>query len=367
MFQVGTKTEGNECMITMTEIARMCHVSQAVVSRALANHPGVKPQTREKIMRVAQQYNYRPNALVRSLQSGRTQTVAVAANAIQDEFCGVLLRRVVENLQGVGYDTLLFSWDRCVRDHARLVQRINERRADGLLMFPPAEPPSAEYRRELRAFNKPVVLLDQTWPGAEYDFVGFDNIEGARDAVRHVLDLGHRRVACFHYDAVSSGQERKQGFLDAMIERGATVHAEALAPWSEDAESAQAAARALLTATPRPTAVVCFNDPAAVTLMAVAGSLGLSVPGDVSVVGFADLSVARQWRPRLTTMAQDLAAAADAATSRLLERIEERGRPAAEADDDEASEASAPKVVRLPVRLVERESCAPPPDATSGR
>lgn len=341
-------------MITMSEIARMCQVSQAVVSRALANHPGVKPQTREKIVRVARQYNYRPNALVRSLKRGRTQTIAVACNAIEDEFCGRLLRRAVENLQGAGYDSLLFSWDRCVQDHAGLVQRINERRADGLLMFPPAEPPTAEYRRELAAFNKPVVLLDQDWPGAEYDFVGFDNRVGAREAVGHLLDLGHRRVACFHYDAVSSGRERRRGFLDAMIERGATVRAESFATWSEDENEALAAARNLLAGAngERPTAVACFNDPAALTVLAAAAGMGLKVPEELSVIGFADLSVARRWRPRLTTMEQDLSAAADAATALLLRRVESGQRQDA---------SRAPEIHRLSVRLIERESCAPPP------
>src|SRR5690606_3227564 len=123
---------------------------------------------------------------------GQTMTIAVAANVMEDVYAGRILQAVFERLYDAGYEALIFSWDQQVRKGAHMLRSMGERRVDGLLMFPPAETPSAECMAELRSFQRPIVLLDQAWPGAEFDFIGFDDIGGARTATQHLLDLGHR-------------------------------------------------------------------------------------------------------------------------------------------------------------------------------
>lgn len=338
-------------MVSMKDIATVCNVSQAVVSKALSDRPGVSAATRQRILEVARQFNYRPNALVRSLQRGQTMTIAVAVNVMEDVYAGRILQAVFERLYHSGYEALVFSWDQQVRDGSHILRSMGERRVDGLLMFPPAQTPSPEYMAELRAFRRPTVLLDQSWRGAEFDFIGFDDTAGARAAAEHLLELGHRDIAHFHHRAVSTGQDRFDGFLAAMMAHGATVRQEWVVDSAADYDASYRQAKQLLNANHRPTAVVCFNDVVALGVLAAAVDLGLSVPRDLSIVGFADLPQAAQVRPALTTVRQDAAQLGERAVSLLLERI----------TDSLAGQTNhqTPHQVRLPTELVIRHSSGP--------
>jgi len=338
-------------MISMKEIAKVCNVSQAVVSKALADRPGVSPATRQRILEVARQFNYRPNALVRSLQQGQTMTVAVAASVMEDVYAARILQAILERLYHAGYEVLMFSWDQQVRDGSHMLRSMVERRVDGLLMFPPAETPSAEYMAELRSFRRPIVLLDQAWRGAEFDFVGFDDIGGARQATEHLLELGHRDIANLHHRGVSTGQDRFDGYLAAMMARSATVRQEWVLDSGIDYDASFAQAQRLLALPHRPTAVVCFNDVAALAVMAAAADRGLSVPRDLSIVGFADLPQAQQVRPSLTTVRQDAGQLGARAVAHLMDRIQETRNNSA----DRLPAAQE----RLPTELVVRGSSGP--------
>ena len=335
----------------MKDIARVCDVSQAVVSKALANRPGVSEETRRRILQVAQQFNYRPNALVRSLQRGQTMTIAVAANVVEDVYAGRILQAILERLYDAGYEALIFSWDQQVRQGSHMLRSMGERRVDGLLMFPPAETPSAEYMAELRSFARPIVLLDQAWPGAEFDFVGFDDVAGARAVTEHLLELGHRDIANLHYRAVSTGQDRFDGYLAAMIARGAVVREDRVLDSGGNYDVSYQQATRLLASPQRPTAVVCFNDVVALAVQAAAADAGLSVPRDLSVVGFADLPHAAQVRPALTTVRQNAGALGERAVSTILERISEARAG--------GGDRAATRDQRLPTELTVRGSTGP--------
>lgn len=338
-------------MVSMKDIAKVCDVSQAVVSKALADRPGVSPETRQRILEVARQFNYRPNALVRSLQRGQTMTIAVAANVIDDVYAGRILQAVFERLYDAGYEALVFSWDQQVRKGSHMLRSMGERRVDGLLMFPPAETPTPEYMAELRSFQRPIVLLDQAWPGADFDFVGFDDITGARRATEYLLELGHRDIANFHYRSVSTGQDRFDGYLSAMIGRGAAVREDHVIDSRGEYDAAYDQAVRLLASPARPTAVACFNDVVALAVLAAAADAGLSVPRDLSVVGFADLPQASQVRPALTTVRQNARDLGERAVIAILDRITEAR--------DGGRDRAALRAERLPTELVVRGSAAP--------
>jgi DNA-binding LacI/PurR family transcriptional regulator len=337
----------------MKEIAKVCNVSQAVVSKALADRPGVSEATRKRILEVARQFNYRPNALVRSLQQGQTMTIAVAASVMEDVYAARILQAIFERLYHAGYEALVFSWDQQVRDGSHMLRSMGERRVDGLLMFPPAETPSAEYMAELRSFRRPIVLLDQAWRGAEFDFVGFDDIGGARQATEHLLSLGHRDIANLHHRAVSTGQDRFDGYLAAMMAGNATVRQEWVLDGGIDYDASYRQALHLLSLPNRPTAVVCFNDIAALGVLSAAADRGLSVPRDLSIVGFADLPQATQVRPALTTVRQDAGQLGERAVNQLLERLEQ--------SRSNTTERTPAVQERLPTELVVRASSGPAP------
>lgn len=366
-------------MVSMKDIADVCKVSPATVSKALSNSGGVGAATRARILKVAKQFNYLPNALVRSIQSGRSKTVAVACNAIDDPWAALIMRGILQKLEEDHLEALVFNWDSSVRRDEHMLRSMRERRVDGLVMFPPAQIPTSEYMTELRAFHRPIVLIDQRWPHLEFDFVGTDDAAGSRALADHLLDLGHTRIANLHYANVSSGRARLDAFHEALAARGVSVPPHWLANSMASYETAHRQTTQWLSAPTRPTAIVCFNDLVALGALAAAADLGARVPDDVSVAGFCDLPVAAQVRPALTTVRQDPIGVGHEAAALLMKRIartsgdaadaapdadptirELRGWAGADAGTNEPNDA-APRTVLLPTEPIFRQSTGRPP------
>jgi len=343
-------------MSSLAEIARICGVSVGAASKALSGKAGVSEATRQRILSVAAQHHYRPNRLVHAIQSGRSMTVGLTCNDFRNDFSGRIVEGMLEALYGADYDAIVISWDLCVHEGEKVLRTFAERRVDGLLMFPPADQPSQAYLQELKTFRRPIVVVDQTFAGVEdYDFVGSRDFEGGGLATEHLIGLGHRDIANLYYGKTSTGRARLEGFREAMQRHGLPVRGNWLAEigrYDGNLDEPYELARRLLSQKDRPTALLAFNDPVAVQVLAAAHDLGVRVPEELSVVGFADLKMASHIRPRLTTVAQNPDELGRRAAARLLSRIGEDGN---------GSAADGPGVVeRVPVSLVVRDSTRPP-------
>lgn len=343
-------------MSSLAEIARICGVSLGATSKALSGKPGVSDATRQRILSVATQHNYRPNRLVHAIQSGRSKTVGLTCNDFRDDFSGRIVEGMLEVLYGADYDAIVISWDLCVHEGEKVLRTFAERRVDGLLMFPPADQPSQAYLQELKSFHRPIVVVDQTFAGVnDYDFVGSQDFEGGQLAVDHLVSLGHRDIANIYLRKTSTGRARLEGFRHAMQKHGLAVRDH----WMREihrygTDEAHSHAKDLLQNDSRPTAVVTFNDWVAMDVLAAAHDTGRQIPRDLSVVGFADLRIASVVRPRLTTVAQDPIAIGRRAANRLLTALA--------ASENEAP--GEPICERIPVRLIQGQSTAPLPSGT---
>lgn len=340
-------------MVSLSEISAICGVSLGTVSKALSGKPGVGKATRERILSVARQHNYRPNRLVHSIQRGRSMMVGITCSRFDDEFAGKIVTGMFEALFKAHYDAMVIHWERSVQEGVRALSNLAGRRVDGILMFPPAAYPEGAYLDELRTFPNPIVVIDQTWPGCEYDLVGSQDVEGAFLATEHLIELGHRRIAHIGYTHGSTGRDRLQGFQSAMMRHGVTIHEK----WLRDlkgypSEEAWELAKELLNQPERPTAIVAFNDEVALQVLSAAIDLGLRVPEDVSITGFGDLSLVRHVRPQITTVKQDPCEIGRRAVQILINRIEAK---------HQKQEPPAPAYERLPAQLVVRQSTGPSP------
>ena len=339
-------------MITLQKIADICGVSIATVSKALRDKPGVQPKIRERVLSVAQQHNYRPNRLVHAIRSGRSMTIGVLCSHFGEEFSGAILDSIFDVMDEAHYDVLLAKWNRRVHQNKLILQRFQERRVDGILLFPPVDHSTAPYFSELQSFSHPIVVVDQAWPDTGFDFIGSQDAEGAFLLTEHLIKLGHRDIANLHYRHSSTGKERLNGFQRAMIRHGVAVHEQWLREIC-DYESSEAHTHALelLSSHNRPTAIVAFNDAVAIQVLAAADDLGLDVPSQLSVVGFADLGIVRSRRPRLTTVSQHPDRIGRNAAERLLARIKMR---------EEKKERGPQYEHRVEVELQVRGTSTPP-------
>jgi DNA-binding LacI/PurR family transcriptional regulator len=335
-------------MISLKQLAELCSVSEATVSKSLHNRPGVNAETREKIKKIAKQFNYQPNALVRSIQSGKTLMIGIACDHFKNIYAGMIMAGVQKTLFARGYDIIVIPWGLSDVQEADIFRTFAERRVDGLLVFPPDELPTPKYIAELRRASCPLVLIDQSWPGCEFDFIGSEDAQGAIAITDHLISLGHRKIANFYYDAVTTGRSRLEGFQSSMSHAGLAVHQKWLVNIADLQHDAYVQARRLLSSKDRPTAIICFNDHIAMQVLAAAWDLKIAVPDSLSVAGFADLWITEDIRPRLTTVRQDGEKIGIKAAELLLDRIKQQ--------EKKSADEFQPRCVLIPTKLVVRDS-----------
>jgi DNA-binding LacI/PurR family transcriptional regulator len=338
--------------VTLKTVAERVGVSAMTVSNAFSRPDQLSPQLRERILAVADELGYAgPDPAARSLARGTTGTVGILRNesaqySFTDEYSTILLAAVAEELGRAGLAlTLLPSVDAGPALPARDVAM------DGAIVD--ACSPASAGLHWLRRRGLPLVQLDQR-PEAGTATVNVDDRGGAAAAARHLLDLGHRRIALVTLHSDDDGQfhparERLAGWFDAL--RPAGVEPVVLRAAEHSHEAGTAAVSGPLTGPDRPTAVLAVSDSVAGGVLRAAEDVGLQVPRDLSVVGFDDVPLAVRLRPELTTVRQDIAGKGRAAAAALVEAIarQRAGRP---------PEAAR---VLLPAELVVRGSTARPP------
>lgn len=344
-------------MLTMKDIAAQVGVSVSSVSLVLNDRAAgrVNSDVALRIRELADAFGYVPNQLARSLKSKQTQTIGLVSDRVATvPFSSAMLAGAQEAAWRHGYVLMLVDTGGNEDLQTPAVQSLLQRNVDGLIV---AATHHRTVERPRVPVTTPVVLLDGRPESdePEVDFVVPDEERGAYDAVRHLIDAGHRRIGFCTVPAYPIADElRTRGYRRALTEAGLPVDP-ALMVSAEDAATRCAIepATALLDrpTSERPSAVFCFGDQIAMGFYQVARTLGLAIPTDLSIVGFDNQEfVADSLAPGLTTVQLPHRAMGVWAVERILGRI------------DGSTERSADPVgMRMHCPLVIRESVQPPP------
>jgi DNA-binding LacI/PurR family transcriptional regulator len=326
----------------MADVARLAGVSHQTVSRVLNDHPNVRPQTREDVLAAIRELGYRPNAAARTLVTGRTQALGVIS--FDTTLYGpASMLYGIERAAHPGYTvaiTSLPAFDR--RSMQEAIDRFLGQAVEGIIVIA-SEMPALEALSEVAA-DVPLVAVG-CGTRAPLDWVAIDNISGAFQATRYLLDLGHRTV---HYvggpDSTLDAHERAEGWAQALREAGTAEPQILSGDWS--ARSGYQIGHELARM-PDVTAIFCANDQMALGMLRALGEHGRQVPSAVSVIGFDDIPESAFFLPPLTTVRQDFGELGRQALRLLVDRI--CGRPASGA--------------RMPVapELIVRASATRPP------
>lgn len=312
-------------MISLKEIGKICGLAESTVSKALKRSPGIKKETVARVMEVARQYGYQPNAMVECIQTGRSRSIGIAFNKFQCEFAGGVMEGIHQILHEYEYDSYLISWDRLVKDRVDLLSRFSRRRVDGLLLFPMAQPPTPEQIRDLNRFHNPVVLIDSEWPGNNFDHVGADNRTSFTEIIKYLKEHRHSNIGIISFTQNDNGRQRRAAFLEAMAEFNLPVNARACLDLSDCWNEAYGAAKRMLAnKRNRPDALLCFNDYVANDVLNAAYDLGIRVPEELSIIGFGNLPLTGRTRPQLATVDQFPCEIGRTAARLLLDRIERK-------------------------------------------
>ncbi len=304
-------------MATIKDVAREAGVSVATVSRVFNDSALVSEDTQRVVREVAQRLNYWPNAVARSLITHRTHTLGVLLPDLHGEFFSGVIRGIDRAARAEGFHLLVSSSHADTEDLISALRTMRGR-IDGLIvMAPDVDAPQAI---RASAGHMPIVLLDAA-DDSSYDGISISNFDGAYAATRHLLHLGHRRIATVTGPARNlDSQQRLGGWRAAIADAGLELDPRFELRGDFTEPSGAEAARQLLRLDPLPSAVFVGNDHMAVGVMGVLADAGVRVPEDVALVGFDDIEMARYLSPPLTTVRVDTFLLGERAVRLLLGR-----------------------------------------------
>jgi len=326
---------------TIEHIAQLAKVSKATVSRVLNNSPKVTEKTREKIMKVIKESGYYPSAMARRLTTNKAETIGLIIPSPQDKTFGnpfytEILRGFTHQAKIEGYDLLLF-----INEHKFNYSRLfYDRRVDGLLLIGVKRNDKGITQLSKNKF--PYILTGKV-DYKDANYVDANNKGGAYQAVSHLTNLGHKRIAYIggSFEFVFN-QERFEGYLSALRDHNLEYGKELTMESISTQESGYEAMRKILKSSSIPTAVFAANDLDAIGAMKAIKEKGLKIPEDISLVGFDDIQLASYIEPSLTTVRQPIFKMGTTAISLLVQLIE-------------GKEKKHPKV-ELPTQLIIRKS-----------
>lgn len=322
----------------MSDVAQRAGVSVATVSKVVNGRYGVSKETFETVQRVIDELGYVGNLSASSLRSSKTNVLGILVASFEP-FATELLKGAASAVGGSGYELLAHAGNDVHGWERRSLARMGGTLIDGAVVVTPTV---------VEATNViPIVAVDPHWGPTLVPTVDSDGFGGAKAATEHLLSLGHTRIALMGGRGdLDSAREREKGFRAAMAAAGVSVDEELVRDSRYDPDVATEVAGELFAMERPPTAIFAANDITALSAMAVAARMGMSIPGDVSIIGFDDIPEASLANPRLTTVRQPLQAMGAAAMAMLLDML--------------AGVEREPHI-RMDTELVIRETCGPAP------
>ncbi len=333
-------------MSSIKDVAELAGVSIATVSRYLSDPESIREANREKVASAIERVDYAPNALAQNFRRGRTGIIMVVLPSVGDPFFTEVMRGISRVASEKHYSILIRETEMNTLSLDDYNDIVLSKQADGIILLASTCPITPMRRRSKQA---PIILgCENVTPELGQLFsVRIDNNAAAREATRHLLKLGHERIG---FIAGATGSEltadRERGFLAAMKRASLAVADGWVVPGGLTIEGARDATRSLLEHPQRPTAIFCATDEMAMGCLHETKAAGLSVPGDISVMGFDDTRYAEVLDPPLTTVAQPAEQIGERTMLRILDAV------------DGVDIGAGPEIV--PHKLIVRESTAPP-------
>lgn len=313
-------------MVTIREVAESAGVSYATVSHVINNTRLVSQETRERVVAAMDALNYRPNALARSLRQGKTNTLGLVLPDSANPFFAEISRSIEDEAFKKGYSVFLCNTELDTQRELFYVDVLSKKQVDGIIFVAAGD--QADSLDFLLRRNMPVVMIDRDVPNVEVDAVLTDHQLGGFLATRHLLDLGHNRIACIAGpSSITPSAERITGYRNALEEAGIPYDENLIIRGDYHAQSGMEITHSVLKMNPRPTAIFALNDLMALGALRAAAEVDCSVPDDLAVVGYDDLEIARFTNPPLTTISQPKKAIGAQAINLLVDRISNKSRP----------------------------------------
>ncbi len=337
----------NKMKITLKDIAKKANVSPSAVSLVLNDRPcRISKEKKDLIKRIAEEYNYSANQIARSLVTQKSKTIGLIIPDIENIFFSSLAKQIEEQCRKRGYMLIIVNSDNDYAHDLELLDLLLSRSVDGMFIIPSNES-YKEHSELVHRLSKldntstPYVMIDRVYPEQACNKVWFDNEEGAYLAVKHLLENGHRKIACIaNYGNDSNGKSRLEGFYRAMREYHCEVEEDLVIDGDYRIDSGYHAGKSLLEKDM--SAVFITNDMMALGFLKAAYEQGKQVPDDISVVSYDNTIYPYIFGVELTSIEQDVGSLSHHAVDLLFSKMEEKEK--------------APEEICLIPRLIKRTS-----------
>jgi LacI family transcriptional regulator len=293
--------KGQDWRMDILQVAKKAKVSTATVSRVLNGFPGVRPKTAARVRRAIAEMKYVPNPNARSLRAGRSRLFGLIVSDVNNPFFPELIDAFEALATSEGIEVIFTHTNYDLRRLRNCMQRMIERSVDAIAVMT-SEVEEESLQQAVRS-GIPIVLMNQRKLIGKYPNVVVEYTAGFREALEHLLSLGHRDIGFIAGpQSLNSARGRKDAFSAALRNHGIHVRSEWIAIGDMRVEGGRMAMQKLLSRRPRPTAVVASNDLMAVGALQAAHASRVHVPKDLSIIGFDDISIASMVHPSLSTI-----------------------------------------------------------------
>ncbi|WP_144663365.1 LacI family DNA-binding transcriptional regulator [Paenarthrobacter nicotinovorans] len=327
-------TEGSRRRdVTVADVAKAAKVSKAQAARALGNYGAVSDDVRERVLAAAEELEYRPNELARSMNTGKSNTIGVVVGDIENPHFGLATRGITDTAKKSGFNVILINTDEERAAEVDAVRVLLDKRVDGLIVAP-ASSVDTSHLQQVGESGRPLVLLDRAAEGLDAETFAVDMGGISYESTKHLIRAGHQRIAFVstltsdhpYTEGMKLGSsqisDRLEGIRRAFEEEGLTFPTDLVRLNAGDGESVKRITRGLLTGPDPATAIIASDGLIALGVVEAIQEAGLAIPRDVSFLMYDDFAWTRLTTPPLTVIAQpvyDMGAAAAAALIRQIE------------------------------------------------
>jgi LacI family transcriptional regulator len=309
--------------VTLSDLAKELGISTATVSRALKDYPDISADTKRRVLELSQKWNYRPNTMAAGLRKRESKVIGVIIPSIVNHFFSSVIKGIMEVAYDRDYRVMICQSDESYEKEVTDARALLSSRVDGLLVSLAHETDRYDHFDEFVELGTPVVFFDKVPPSAVFSTVVVDDFQGAHQAVNHLIEQGHRRIAHFRGPLLAStSRARYEGYRQALADHQI--------PWDESLiypceaisfEEGQRFTQELFEQAPDTTAIFTVTDTVGMGAITQLKQLGLAVPQQVAVLGFSNWFMAQVIDPPLSSVAQPSQEMGKLATELLLREI----------------------------------------------
>ncbi len=295
----------NRRRYSIAEIAEICGVSKATVSRVINGNPhGVGEKTRSRVLKVIEEVNYRPNALARSIATARSGMVGLIVPDVSNFFYPKVIRGVMDYMDTKGYSVIVGNSDYNPEQEARQLLNLIDKRVDGIILCSGVS--NKDFLKEFRKYHVPIGLMGRSFDIALSDVsISGDNVKGGQKSVEFLLKRGHKRIVFVEGKfSVSGGKQRLEGYKRGYAAAGLPVDPALLMEGDYTIEFGKQAVRELLENKIQFDAIMTGSDLIAIGMVTELKAKGIHVPEDVELLGYDNIELAGVFEPSLSTVSK---------------------------------------------------------------